>query len=112
MISIVTHNQIIGCHNWPDAPAKYGYLRALHRHVFVIRCKFEVSHTNRHIEINDMQEKIDKVFHDEFGYSEEGWGLQFGPMSCEDMARWCIDKFNCVECEVLEDGFGGAYVRK
>lgn len=41
-----------------------------------------------------------------------GAGVDFGGMSCEQIAQWFIDYFKCTECEVLEDGFGGAYARK
>lgn len=113
MIGIITHNEIIGSHYWKDAPEKYKYLRNLHRHVFTIRCKFEVSHEDREIEINDMQDIIAEGIEDEFGQGVDvGAGINFGGMSCEQIASWCINRFGCVECEVLEDGFGGAYARK
>ena len=109
---IVTHNEIIGVHRWENAPEKYAYLRNIHRHVFVIRCKFSVTHSDREIEINDMQEFIDRHFKENFITDPSaGAGIFFGNMSCEDIARYCIDRFACDECEVLEDGFGGAYVR-
>ena len=107
---IVTYNNIIGSHCWKNAPEKYAYLRDLHRHVFVIRCKFSVTHSDREIEINDMQDIIDVHFKQAFEMGNAG--LNFGNMSCEDIARYCIERFGCEECEVLEDGFGGAYVRK
>lgn len=110
MMKVITFNQIIGFHCWPDAPEKYSYLSDLHRHVFFIRCKFDVLHTDREIEINDMQERIEKAIRERFNYSE-GHIVYFGGMSCEDIAFWCIKEFGCTECEVLEDGFGGAYVR-
>lgn len=112
MIGIITHNQIIGSHYWKDAPVQYAYLRNLHRHVFTIRCKFEVSHEDREIEINDMQDTIEDAIKHKFGKSVGiGAGVCFGGMSCEQIATWCIDYFGCTECEVLEDGFGGAYAR-
>lgn len=110
---IITHNQIIGCHQWPNAPKEYEYLRYKHRHVFVIRCKFDVSHTDREIEINDMQDFIQQQIQKNFETRNFGLGVDFGFMSCEEIGEWCINYFkDCVECEVLEDGFGGAIVRK
>lgn len=113
MIGIITYNEIIGSHCYKDAPEKYKYLRNLHRHVFTIRCKFEVSHENREIEINDMQEIIQDTINRAFGMcSDKGAGINFRGMSCEHIAKWCLNQFDCIECEVLEDGFGGAYARK
>lgn len=109
---IVTHNQIIGVHCWQAAPDEFAYLRNLHRHVFTIRCKFEVSHTDRQIEINNMQEYIEGFIRDHFPVHGMGLGVDFGGMSCEDIALFCTENFGCVECEVLEDGFGGAYAWK
>lgn len=113
MIGIITHNEIIGSHYWKDAPVQYAYLRNLHRHVFTIRCKFEVSHEDRDIEINHTQDIIQDAIEAEFGEGADiGAGINFEGMSCEQIAQWCINEFNCIECEVLEDGLGGAYVRK
>ena len=56
---VITYNQVIGFHSYPDAPPSCIYLSARHRHVFVIRCKFEVLHHNREIEIYTMQ----KLYH-------------------------------------------------
>lgn len=112
MMQIITFNQIVGCHKWPAAPEKYAYLRDLHRHVFHVRCWFNVDHSDRQIEINDMQNVIEHAFKASFGKENRGKGIQFGSMSCEDIANWCIDAFGCQACEVLEDGYGGAYVRK
>lgn len=110
MTQVITHNQIIGSHYWKDAPDKYAYLRDLHRHVFFIRCKFNVTHTDREIEINDMQDIITRYF--ATAYPADAAGVSFGGKSCEDIAWECIETFGCDECEVLEDGFGGACAKK
>lgn len=107
---VITHNQIIGSHYWNDAPETCAYLRDRHRHVFDIRCKFAVTHCDREIEINEMQDAISDHFY--MMFPTDGAGVMFGNMSCEDIAVYCIDEFGCVECQVLEDGFGGANVRK
>ena len=112
MMQIITFNQIIGCHNWPGAPERYAYLRNTHRHVFHVRCWFYVDHSDRQIEINDMQQIIEYEFTKKWSLKGEGKGFQFGAMSCEDIAKWCVDTFECEACEGMEDGFGGAYVRR
>lgn len=111
MMQIITSNQIIGTHCWPYAPEKYSYLANEHRHIFFIRCWFDVSNYDREIEINHMQDIIENQIKRDFGY-REGTGADFVGMSCESIAEYCIKTFHCSACEVLEDGFGGAYVRK
>lgn len=61
---------------------------------------------------DDVQDTIEDAIKHKFGKSVGiGAGVCFGGMSCEQIATWCIDYFGCTECEVLEDGFGGAYAR-
>lgn len=108
---VITSNQVVGVHRWVDAPMKYIYLTYPHRHVFHIRCWFPVGHVDREIEINKMQDTIQTVIESKYG-NRPGTGADFGGMSCESIAEWCIETFECDACEVLEDGYGGAYVRK
>ena len=108
---VITYNQIEGMHCWKAAPSKFCYLRNEHRHIFHIRCWFAVTDPDREIEINDQQSEIESAIYKQFG-KNKGTGAYFGGMSCEDIAKWCIERFGCISCEVLEDGYGGAYVRK
>lgn len=98
-----TYNCVEGFHHYPDAPEKCAYLADIHRHMFVIRCGFEVSHNNREIEINTQQNLIS-----DFLARKYGTPCQFGAMSCEDIAECIIGEFDCVSCQVLEDNYGGA----
>lgn len=103
-VFVNTYNEIIGFHYYPDAPNFCSYLGHKHRHVFVVRCKFLVSHSNRDIEINDMQERIES-----FLVGKYGTPCDFGSMSCEQIAEVLIRNFSyMVESVVLEDGYGGA----
>lgn len=111
MNQIVTYNEIIGMHRWDNAPAPFEYLASKHRHVFKIRCWFNVNHSDREIEINAKQHEIESAIKSDFGYVDEK-GADFGGMSCEMICQYLIEKFDCDSCEVLEDGFGGAYARK
>lgn len=105
---VITYNQVVGFHFYPDAPTSCAYLSDRHRHMFTIRCKFKVSHNNREIEINTMQEKIEDTLQEEFGSP-----CEFGSYSCEDIAQWLINRFpNINEAEVLEDGFGGSVIQR
>lgn len=100
---VLTYNEVIGFHNYPDAPKWCSYLGHRHRHVFVIRCRFEVSHNEREIEINEQQLQIDNFLHLKYGSP-----CEFKGMSCESIAEVLIEQFKCTQVEVLEDGYGGA----
>lgn len=105
---VITYNQVIGFHSYPDAPKSCVYLSARHRHVFVIRCKFLVSHNNREVEINTMNKEIEDALLNEFGSP-----CEFGSYSCEDIAQWLLNRFSSMnEVEVLEDNFGGATIQR
>lgn len=101
---VITHNEIEGFHYYPDAPDFCAYLGNKHRHVFVVRCHFEVSHNEREIEIIDRQREIAERVARQFGSPAD-----FGGFSCEDIAEWLMVEFeDMVYCKVLEDGYGGA----
>lgn len=101
---IVTHNALEGFHAWPGAPAECDYLRARHRHIFVIRTWLEVSHNEREIEINLQGMAIKTALEARFGSP-----CEFGAMSCESIAELILNTFPAAtRCEVLEDGYGGA----
>lgn len=105
---IVTSNSIIGFHCWPEAPEECSYLRARHRHVFEVRCWFDVQHNERDIEINLQAEAIAAFFRRSFGEP-----CEFGHLSCESIAERVLDAFSaCSRCEVLEDGYAGASLSK
>lgn len=107
MIEVITHNLIEGYHRWKDAPESVDFLRSRHRHIFHIRCWFEVSHEDRELEIIMTQWQIEDFLKGRYGAV-----CEFGEMSCEAIAREIMEYFGATEVEVLEDGFGGAHVRK
>lgn len=99
-----TYNCVEGFHYYPNAPKFCDYLAHKHRHMFVIRCSFLVSHNEREVEINTMQNDIELLLQKEFNTP-----CQFGDMSCESIAEWLLNHYDSmVECQVLEDGYGGA----
>lgn len=100
---VLTYNAIEGFHKYPNAPAFCDYLASIHRHVFVIRCTFEVSHNEREIEINQMQLKIDEYLKSKYGYP-----CKFDNLSCESIAEDIMTTFNASTVSVLEDNYGGA----
>lgn len=100
---IDTYNTIVGFHRYPDAPTFCNYLKFLHRHQFVIRCRFKVTHNEREIEINEQQLKIESYLIEEFGNP-----CEFGNLSCESIAERILKKFDAHQVTVLEDNYGGA----
>lgn len=102
-----TYNSVVGFHRYPTAPQFCLYLAARHRHVFVVRCSFEVIHNNRQVEINDRQNEIESYL-----CSKYGRPCEFGDMSCEDIAQELIEYFGASKVQVLEDGYGGATITK
>lgn len=101
---ICTYNELQGFHFYPDASDGIGYLSNLHRHVFVIKARAQVSHNEREIEIITEQNVIE-------GKLEEKYGMpcMFGSMSCESIAEWLLNELPELSyVEVLEDGYGGA----
>lgn len=105
---VLTYNEITGFHFYPDAPVFCAYLRHEHRHVFIVRCEFEVSHCEREIEINQRQLDIENKLYTTFGKS-----AYFAARSCESIASWIVEQYpDCVSCTVLEDGYGGAKITR
>jgi hypothetical protein len=113
-ILVRTHNEIEGFHYWENAPNHLDFLRHNHRHIFVVKCLFPVTHGDRDIEIFMQQHSIEKFLIGSHRAGEfPARGLQFGGMSCEMIAAEILNSFDqCLECEVLEDGRGGAVVRR
>lgn len=101
---VLTYNEVQGFHYYPNAPKNVDYLSSEHRHIFVIKCRAEVSHNEREIEIITEQDLISKKLVQEFGNP-----CKFGAMSCESIAEWLLNTLpELISVEVLEDGYGGA----
>jgi hypothetical protein len=99
-----------GFHRWPEAPETHEYLRARHRHEFVFRAEYLVGHGNRDLEFHTMQASLrDFVLG---RWPADSLGQEFGPMSCEMIARDVMGKMTLAPnaVEVWEDGENGARV--
>lgn len=113
-MTMITHNEVQGLHRWVKCPKGHGheYLKAKHRHTFVIECGFTVTHNDREKEIFDMQDVVEHWIRQ--GYRYHGDGLyDFGGASCEMIALYIAGKVDADWVEVREDGKGGArYARQ
>lgn len=107
MLYVVAQCHVTGFHFWKYAPKEYGYLASRHRHNWLINAKKSVSDDDREIEVNDLQERIEKWL-----YATYGNPCEFDGMSCEQIAKRLLDEFELSSCEVLEDGYNGAILVK
>ena len=94
--------QFIGWHHWPHAPGPVEYLRHSHRHLFKVRCTWDVGHSDRDLEFHTMQRRVEDfiaVWKD--AETACAW-------SCEQWAEAIGSAVGAVVCEVSEDGECGA----
>lgn len=110
--NIVVTLQVEGLHCWPAARKEFpevGYLSDPHRHIFHITAKKRVRHNDRDIEIimfkKDMLSHIKRQWWD-----KEYCTHEFGPLSCEMLAKYLLETFSLDYCQVLEDNENGAEV--
>ena len=103
-MEIVVNLQYEATHNWPncDIP-EVAYLKHPHRHLFHIKCKAEVNHSDRDLEIIMFKRGV-------LQHLEEKYAGSFGSQSCEMIALELFILFELTECQVLEDGENGAIV--
>lgn len=103
--NIVVKLTFEGVHCWPKCNIKeVMFLRNPHRHIFFVKCKKEVNHNDRDIEIIQLKRQIEKYL--------SAFKKDFGSKSCEMIATLLVKEFNLNYCEVLEDNENGAEVFK
>ncbi|MFE9254269.1 hypothetical protein [Streptomyces sp. NPDC006879] len=103
--SIWVEQRLPGFHRWPEAPPERDFLASRHRHLFRVRVDVLVAHDERDLEFFDVADLI-----------REWWGPgehEFGPASCEAMARglgqWLIGRgLPVAETSVAADDEGGS----
>lgn len=104
--------KVEGLHRWSNCDIdEVKYLKGLHRHIFHIIAKKEVSHNNREIEIIQFAHQIEQFLKVEF-FSTVHQCCYFNHYSCEDIAEILFNEFDLFECEVNEDGEHGAIIVK
>jgi hypothetical protein len=110
--------QVEGLHHWPDAQPPERYLRAPHRHLFVVTARVQVFTHDREIEINAATRWMSGVltsFADPPADADAP--PDFGSQSCERLAARLVDaltgrggRHRRIRCTVAEDGLLGAGV--
>lgn len=110
--NIIIKLQFEGLHQWPGVVEhkeleEVHFLASLHRHVFHITAKKEVTHDDRDIEIIKLKRNILEYLHRRY-WTENANTHYLGSMSCEMLAKELAKFFGLNYCEVLEDGENGA----
>ena len=112
--SVVYKVSVEGLHCWPDAKIVFpevSYLSDLHRHTFVIRCKVEVTHSDRDKEFIMESHRVSKYLTNKYWDTDKRC-LNFEYRSCEMLAEEILTEFELDECSVFEDDENGAIVKK
>ena len=109
---VVVRLQVDGMHNFPAAREIFpevGFLADRHRHIFHVEAKKEVFHDDRDVEFvmfkRDIQDYLKQMY-----YKPETRTHEFGPKSCEMLAKEILNQFDCVTVSVWEDLENGAIV--
>lgn len=110
--SVIVRLQVDGMHNFPAAKELFpevGFLAERHRHIFHFEVKKEVFHDDRDVEFimfkRDIQDYLKQMY-----YKPETRTHEFGPKSCEMLAKEILNQFDCVSVSVWEDLENGAIV--
>ena len=108
MLNIIINTKFSAIHCWPDCPIKeVKFLKTPHRHVFYVRIKKRVYHDDRDVEFIDFKNKVDRFLMDTYHNKD------LGSTSCEMLAQWLAEKFDCFYVRIMEDNENGAeYLRK
>lgn len=114
--SVWTTLDVVGFHNWPEAPTEVSHLRARHRHLFKIRVAVSVDHPERAVEFQLLRANLSGFIEQNFDLLQ--LGVEFGTRSCESIAQaligFLIDFYPGgwpYEVTVSEDGESGATLR-
>lgn len=107
--------RLVGFHRWPQAPPRRAYLRAKHRHVFIIGVAVE-THADRQVEFHDLQD----VAKERLGAPMNGEAMDFDEMSCEQIGKKLIERLEkekdyrgmSLGVSVSEDGESGVRIKR
>jgi len=109
---VIVRLQVDGMHNFPKAAELFpevAFLADRHRHMFHIEAKKEVFHDDRDVEFIMLKRDILNFLMYVY-YKPETRTHEFGPMSCEMIAKEILNQFNCTSVSVWEDLENGAIV--
>lgn len=109
--SVVVRIEVEGFHQYKDAPQEVGFLKALHRHTFIITAGYKVVDLDREKEIFILRAQLNNFMQLRYGMSSDiDYGLMFGGMSCEMIAVEILNwakQYGMTWVEVWEEQTGG-----
>lgn len=110
---ITVVNDFIGYHQYAQAPEDVAFLRAWHRHHFIIKTSLSVEHNDRDIEFFELQDKVHRFILQRFGHCPTEELEDYLPgiflESCEHCAEELVNYLkeetgrNFIEVSVSED---------
>lgn len=109
---IIVQLEVEGVHRWQGCNIEEVlYLKDMHRHNFMIRIEKSVKDSDREIEFIKFKHDVIAQMYEEY-YDTIHSLCNFVDDSCEMIAEWILNKFDCDYVEVLEDGENGGAVWK
>ena len=105
-MQIIVKLPVEGTHRYEGAPDEVSYLKNDHRHIFTFELHIDVRHANRDQEFFMVQHRVRDYLVDK--YWDDDWKLcNFGPKSCEALARELKLEFDYSKVVVWEEENGG-----
>jgi len=109
---VIVRLPVLGTHCWPDAHDAQAYLRYPHPHEFTFVVEVPVF-GDREVEFHDLRRHLSDEIRHSIANHTEGAGLNFGTMSCEELALAVLRAVHgATAAEVWEDGICGARVEE
>lgn len=114
--NVIATLRVHGQHFWREAPEVVAYLRAPHRHEFVIRIEVRVHHDDRDTEFHMLQYQARQHLHALYATPPQVVGIDFRGSACEHIGAKLgeslrADKVDVETISVWEDDENGAVVR-
>lgn len=110
--TVIVKLAVEGMHYFPKAYEIFpevSFLSQRHRHIFHYTVCKKVNHDDRDVEFIMFKRDVLAYLHKQY-YSPNERIHEFGPKSCEMLAREVLERFNCEWVEVWEDLENGARV--
>lgn len=110
-VEVIVTVIIPGFHYWEGATEGVDFLSALHFHNFFIVAYKQVTDLDREIEYFEFADKIKTFINERFPIRHMApQSVNFGTMSCEQIATILVEEMKLSACEVWEDKLFGSKV--
>jgi len=110
--NVIIQLQVEGLHCFPGVESIPGleevrFLKDLHRHMWHITLKKQVTHSDRDVEFIVFKRDVIQYLKNRY-YRDDYRTHLFGAKSCEMLAEELLTAFDCVYVSVFEDNENGA----